>query len=143
MRHQRFLWLLVALSLLASFGGCSESFDDPRATPKQDNAPSRLLRAETVAVEFSMDKPDTPPRSLDKEAIDGLADAFRDAVGDDDPLKWEITGRLHVVIDGEPTTWLLSLHPDYEGRLRVTASEYYRGLDSERLLRILDSAASQ
>jgi hypothetical protein len=60
------------------------------------------------------------------------------AVVDPDPLKWDVTGRLLIVTDGQTDEWLLSLYPDQEGRIRVSAKEYYCGLDSAQVLSALD-----
>jgi hypothetical protein len=96
----------------------------------------KLRRAERVAVELYADEPDQP-RSLDRQTIDRLADALSDAVAHRNTLTWEVTGRLTVTINGESEEWLLGLHPRCEGRVRVSGTEYYRGLDSARVLSVL------
>jgi hypothetical protein len=125
--------LAIVLSLCALLGGCS----DPATQIKSDSALSeKLRRAERVAVELYADEHDQP-ELLDRQTIDRLADAMSDAVAHRNTLTWEVTGRLTVTIEGKSEEWLLGLHPESEGRVRVSGSEYYRGLDSARVLSAL------
>jgi hypothetical protein len=124
--------VLLCLCLFTS--SCGES----REANKQDSPLSKKLRrAESVSVELNTDEPKAASRPLDQETIAALADAFADAIDDPHPVLWEITGELHVVIDGKPATWLLGLHSSPEGTVGVTGSEYYRGIDSARALSVL------
>jgi hypothetical protein len=127
--------LLAILCLCLVSGSCSES---PQATKPDSPLSKKLRRAESVAVELHIEDLEIAKRPLDKTTIGALADAFADAVVDQNPEKWEVIGELHVVVDGKTQKWLLHLHPKFEGKVRVTASEYYRGLDSARPLSLLN-----
>ena len=126
-------WLLFCAALFfCSFS--ASCIDTSKEATSSSPLSEKLKRAERVAVLLYADEPESSPRSLGRQAIDQLVGALADAVVDPDPSKWDVTGRLTVVTDGQSEEWLLGLYPHQEGRVRVSAGEYYRGLDSARVL---------
>jgi hypothetical protein len=98
---------------------------------------ARFDDIQSIRIDAYMDERDRSCEVLNTNQF-RVVEFLTKAVREDSPLKWDVIGTLQINADGELHKWsILNIGNDEIG-VRISKTEYYRGMSLQELKKALD-----